>query len=623
MKYWWASFILAAALLWGVAPDSQSAPVPSAELVGIVKVSDGTPMEGVPVTVRGQGRTFTTSVYTNHDGQYYFPPLDAGQYKIWTQAVGFQIVRSELILASRTTLRQNFTLKPILDYQKQLSAVEWVNSLPAGTAQDRRMKLALQYNCSTCHVTGFVLSKRFDADGWSMLLDKMIETQTQPGSLVRQGIVDYKDELVAYLTRIRGPQPYPWKFKPLPRARGEANQIVVTEYDIPRGNRPEYLIEANGSDWSEGIPSRNESRVAHDAVVGKDGNIYFSDPTTPERSIGRLDPKTGHVTNFRLEDKNGSAVLTHGVAVDRKGNLWYTNGTEGTILKFDPKTEKFKRYPKPASMGNRIGGTIAIDSKGNVWATQPDGAYRLNPVTGKYTEYKSVTPEGEPYGITIDSEDNAWYAQLEADKVAWINGRTGEVGEVAVPPVSESAISPQDREIARRGATRIINTVPQIYQKGPRRIGADPEGDSVWVGEFYGGNLMKIDIHTKKVTEYRVPFPESHPYGAVIDKNHMVWVYEMNSDRVLRFNPFTEQFTEYPFPSLGTDNRFLDVDNSTDPPTLWLPYYRVNKIARMEFRTLPAKPVADAGRVLVHNTTTPVTFRVDSDRRIPYQAGAP
>lgn len=60
------------------------------------------------------------------------------------------------------------------------------------------------------------------------------------------------------------------------------------------------------------------------------------------------------------------------------------------------------------------------------------------------------------------------------------------------------------------------------------------------MGEFYGGNLLKIDIHTKKVKEYRVPFPESHPYGAMVDKNHMVWVYEMNSDRVLKFNPFTE-----------------------------------------------------------------------------------
>ena len=102
--------------------------------------------------------------------------------------------------------------------------------------------------------------------------------------------------------------------------------------------------------------------------------------------------------------------------------------------------------------------------------------------------------------------------------------------------------------------------------------------------------IMRYDVQLDDTiangkSAYRVPFPESHPYGAMVDKNHMVWVYEMNSDRVLRFNPFTEQFTEYPFPSLGTDNRFIDIDNSTDAPTLWLPYYRVNKIARMEFRT--------------------------------------
>jgi hypothetical protein len=62
---------------------------------------------------------------------------------------------------------------------------------------------------------------------------------------------------------------------------------------------------------------------------------------------------------------------------------------------------------------------------------------------------------------------------------------------------------------------------PQIYQKDPRRLGAGPTGDAVWVGESYAGN------------------------------------------------------------------RFADVDNSTDPPTLWLPYYRVNQPARIQFQAAP------------------------------------
>ena len=284
-----------------------------------------------------------------------------------------------------------------------------------------------------------------------------------------------------------------------------------------------------------------------------------------------------------LADKNGFAVRTHGVIADQEGNLWVTNGTEGTILKFDPRTEEFQRFPKPSSMTPRIGGTIAVDSKGNLWATQPTGAFRLNPKTGEYTEYKSVTPGGNQYGITIDSEDNAWFAHLYADRVGYVNGRTGEVGEVVIPPASDE-IDPKDREIAKRTGAQ-IDDIPAVYQSGPRRLGADPNGDTVWVGEYFSGRLGKINIHTKEYTGYEVPNPTSHPYDARVDKNHMVWVVLMNSDRIARFDPVTEQFTEYPLPTLGTDTRFIDIDNSTDPPTLWIPYFRPNRMARVQFRT--------------------------------------
>ena len=60
-----------------------SSPAPSNELTGTVKGSDGKPMEGVAVTARAQGASFTTSVWTNQNGAYAFPALDAGTYHVW------------------------------------------------------------------------------------------------------------------------------------------------------------------------------------------------------------------------------------------------------------------------------------------------------------------------------------------------------------------------------------------------------------------------------------------------------------------------------------------------------------------------------------------------------------
>jgi streptogramin lyase len=70
-----------------------------------------------------------------------------------------------------------------------------------------------------------------------------------------------------------------------------------------------------------------------------------------------------------------------------------------------------------------------------------------------------------------------------------------------------------------------------------------------------------------------------------VDKNHMVWVSGLNTDRLFKFNPITEKWTEYQLPTRGTDIRFVSVDNRTDPVSVWLAYYQTSKMARVQFRT--------------------------------------
>ena len=63
---------------------------PSAALLsGSIRSASGEPMEGVTVSAKAEGKTITTSVFTDDDGVYVFPALDAGKYRVWAQAVGF------------------------------------------------------------------------------------------------------------------------------------------------------------------------------------------------------------------------------------------------------------------------------------------------------------------------------------------------------------------------------------------------------------------------------------------------------------------------------------------------------------------------------------------------------
>src|SRR5262249_31164751 len=129
----------------------------------------------------------------------------------------------------------------------------------------------------------------------------------------------FKPELAAWLAKVRGPQPYPIKFKVRPRPAGDATLAVVTEYDVPLANGT--MAYASGSDWEFGIPGRNGG--VHDAQLDWDGNLWFTDwDTNMVRTVGRVDAKTGEVTNIRVPGAFGFAASTHGIVRDNSGNIW-------------------------------------------------------------------------------------------------------------------------------------------------------------------------------------------------------------------------------------------------------------------------------------------------------------
>jgi len=117
----------------------------------------------------------------------------------------------------------------------------------------------------------------------------------------------------------------------------------------------------------------------------------------------------------------------------------------------------------------------------------------------------------------------------------------------------------------------------------PRRIGADPNADVVWVALYCADKIARIDIHTHQVTQYAVPHKYSHPYGLAVDNDHNVWINLNNTDMLAKFNPATEKFTEYQMPSRGTVMRHVAINTSVSPPEI-MAETGLNKVARIQFR---------------------------------------
>lgn len=566
---------------------SSHAQAASSILSGSVKSSDGKPLEGVGVSARADGETFTTTVYTDESGHFAFPSLKSGHYKLRAQAVGFEAALAETNLGDAKPKPADFTLESLGDFTKQLSGTEWAASLPEDTPNDRRMKSVFINNCSGCHQVSFLLQNRFDAAGWAAvmtLMEKMQSIGYAPADIAPNSVIhSYKPELAEYLGRVRGPGNPPLNLKLLPRPTGEAARIVVTEFDLSRPDIPGWTMEHNGSDWSEGTPSRWDGRAAHDVAIDKGGYVWFADDATPERTLGKLDPATGKITEFKLADQANAAESSHALVFDKAGNIWFANGTEGNPTKFDPETGKFSRYPRPQDFPFS-GDFITMDAKGNLWSPHRQGAYKLDPETGKYTNY-ALGPGKANYDLAADQEDKVWVSQPGGNDMVVVDSRSGKVDQVALTYLSPQnyEVTDKDRELA---ASLVLtpNTATPL-DKGPRRSVADRAAGVVWVCEFFADRLARIDARTRKVTEYPLPHRFSQPYSATVNaKDHTVWITMLNSDRIAKFDPATEKFTEFTLPTRGTEIRHIQVDSSTNPPTVWLPYDRTNKIARVQFR---------------------------------------
>jgi streptogramin lyase len=573
-------------------------------LSGAVKSAAGEKLSGVMVSAKGEGQTITTSIFTDDAGSYYFPPMPAGKYQVWAQALTFETAKSAVDLGAKK--RQDFELKPMADFVRQLPGHELLAGLPADTPEDARMKVLVRKNCTGCHSASYPLQHKFDEAGWTAVLDLMKQVNVlgtysaPPGRKPNPNIQFHQQELAAYLARARGPGPTSMKFKLRPRPSGEAARVVFKEYDVPpeHGHGPaDGKFLNDGSDWSLGTPSGTTGAAGvHDAQADFDGNLWFTHShASHEVTVGRIDAKTGAYSPIRIEDTNGFAVGTHGITRDQKGILWFNTRSnvqrgKGGLARLDPKTQKFEIFIPPVDMPSTQG-TLDIDNAGKVWVTTNGGALRFDPDTQTFKDFKSPTQiehgVSNTYGIAADRNNNAWWVQMKIDIVVKGDAATGKTSELKLPPekAAKDTVSPEQAKMYDKFSPPDFNT-PYPWSQGPRRLGTDKDGDYVWVGDSFGGTLAKININTNETTMVPLPDPESQqPYQVAVDKGHNVWTNLWSTDQIAKLDPATNKWTIFDLPTRGTESRYISLLEKDGKLQIVVPYSRTRKVAVMTVRS--------------------------------------
>jgi len=112
----------------------------------------------------------------------------------------------------------------------------------------------------------------------------------------------------------------------------------------------------------------------------------------------------------------------------------------------------------------------------------------------------------------------------------------------------------------------------------PAQIAINPADGIVWISERDGNRIVRFDPQTETFAEYPIPTTGSQPWGLAVDASGDVWFAEMAGNQIGRFDPQAETFVEYPVPTLASEPRDVAVDGAGN---IWFTERTGNKIGKL------------------------------------------
>jgi virginiamycin B lyase len=291
-----------------------------------------------------------------------------------------------------------------------------------------------------------------------------------------------------------------------------------SNYGITPGAHPN--LAGKVSEWPVPTPL-----FARDPAVAPDGSIYIA--VMAGNKVARFDPKTQSFKEWDLP----AGHRPHGLLVDKHGMVWTTGNGNGTIGKLDPASGKMTEFKTPSGGGGPHT-LIITDDQRAIWFTMQSGnkVASLDTRTGAIKEYPS---SGGPYGLALDKAGNVWFCRMGDNKMGKLDPNTGQMAEVDTG-----------------GGSR------------PRRVATAPDG-MLWITLYGNGKLAKLDPSAMKVVKtYPLPAGDSGPYAVTVDGGGLVWANEISTDTVVRFDPKTEQMRVVQLPSKNVGIRKMVTDAS-------------------------------------------------------------
>jgi virginiamycin B lyase len=503
---------------------------------GVVKSASGEALSGAYVKLINPERRLTFMLVSQAQGRYTMNHLPPGDYTVQGIGNGFQSKPAQVTLTAGTPATADVSLT---DKQGDVVPNGWIRrpGRVAGNELDNELappilpegegKAIVEQKCSQCHFLHRLTQMRWTHDNWEQKIAWMRERiHERPGAqdLTEQEqktVVDYLAKNFSNTT----PKPDPNGRLSRTLLQGEAARYVAVDFAIP-----------------------NSDAALHDIAVDPRGIAWVNELN--QYKLGKFDPTTYEFTDVTPPPGPRKVGILNHMGPPTRGagdSIWIAEvGANRRWLQFDTKYQEFTTFPAPADFkGQMTGNSMRADPNGKmVWSTAGTRIVGLNIQTKEFVAYDIphwVETKQNPgaYGIDVAGDGRVWFVEREANKIGRLDPATGKIDEFKTPGVDV-----------------------------PRRMGTDWEGN-LWVGFHETGKLVKIDQKTGQMTFYQPPTEGSGTYLAVPDaRRHVIWVTEQTADKIARFDPKTEKWTEFALPIVESDARRIELD-PTNPNRIW------------------------------------------------------
>jgi copper transport protein len=185
-----------------------------------------------------------------------------------------------------------------------------------------------------------------------------------------------------------------------------SSRFVIPEEGIPSG----IAIDGNGSLWMPIVAGNGSDKVV------------------------KFDPAVELFSSYNIPTPDARPA---GITSDRLGNIWFAEAGGNSIAKIDTATGNMTEY-KPKSSTETVDEPVAVfadPESFDIYITEHSGhtITAFNSLLGTFRDYTAVNEAGLPFGMSMDSYGNLWFAQHEIDKIGVIDPRTGEGREANLP----------------------------------------------------------------------------------------------------------------------------------------------------------------------------------------------